>query len=901
MTRDDDSICWPDRMSPVSENAAAGLENLREAAELDQESLLKRLKSGADGLMWEEARQRLLGAGPNEISGQKPPGWPRILLAAIKHPFNGVLTVLGVVSYFTGDLKAVVVMAAMIVLSVGLRFWQEMKSLIQAESLRRLVRMESTLRRRGKAPSGQVARAPLDPTAYEVPTAEIVPGDIVVLSSGDMVPADLRLLESRDMFVTQAALTGEAMPVEKFDPRKPGQAVAAVRPESLPADVLDSPNLLFMGTSIVSGTGRAVVLATGNRTFFGSMAAELAGQRPMTAFDRGVRSVSWLLIRFMLVMAPTVFLLNGILKQDWLEALLFAVAIAVGLTPEMLPMIVNANLARGAIALARQKTIVKRLHAIQGFGAMDVLCTDKTGTLTQDKVVLIRHVDLNGVESKRVLEHAYLNSLFQTGLKNLLDRAVIERADTLGLREVAKLWRKEDELPFDFVRRRMSVVLQRGKEDPVLYCKGAVEEMLEISTQMEDGDQIVPLSEDAARKLKLLRDQLNEDGLRVVAVGRKRLRRSAAVTVADESDLVFSGFVAFLDPPKESTAEALRLLADHGVDVKILTGDNAIVARKICRTVGLSVDRVAMGGEIESLDDGALAELAEQTTVFAKLSPLQKARVVRVLKSRGHTVGFMGDGINDATALREADVGISVDTAVDVAKEAADIILLEKSLLVLERGVIEGRRTFGNVIKYIKMTASSNFGNVLSVLVASAFLPFLPMLAAQLLVQNLLYDISQVAIPWDRMDAEFLKQPRQWNAGTIATFMFWIGPISSIFDILTFWVMWNVFGANSAEHQALFQSGWFVVGLLTQTSIVHMIRTERIPFIQSTAAPVVLVTTALVMLAGIALPFSPLASALHLQALPGSFFVYVALVVPAYCLLTQLVKRFYIRRFGSWL
>ncbi|HRP06068.1 MAG TPA: magnesium-translocating P-type ATPase, partial [Opitutaceae bacterium] len=434
-----------------------------------------------------------------------------------------------------------------------------------------------------------------------------------------------------------------------------------------------------------------------------------------------------------------------------------------------------------------------------------------------------------------------------------------------------------------------------------LYCKGAVEEMLEISTQMEDGDQIVPLSEDAARKLKLLRDQLNEDGLRVVAVGRKRLRRSAVVSVADESDLVFSGFVAFLDPPKESTAEALRLLADHGVAVKILTGDNAIVARKICRTVGLAVDRVAMGGEIESLDDGALAELAEQTTVFAKLSPLQKARVVRVLKSRGHTVGFMGDGINDATALREADVGISVDTAVDVAKEAADIILLEKSLLVLERGVLEGRRTFGNVIKYIKMTASSNFGNVLSVLVASAFLPFLPMLAAQLLVQNLLYDISQVAIPWDRMDAEFLKQPRQWNAGTIATFMFWIGPISSIFDILTFWVMWNVFGANSADQQALFQSGWFVVGLLTQTSIVHMIRTERIPFIQSTAAPVVLATTALVMLAGIALPFSPLASALHLQALPGSFFVYVALVVPAYCLLTQLVKRVYIRRFGSWL
>ncbi|MBE7539181.1 MAG: magnesium-translocating P-type ATPase [Opitutaceae bacterium] len=888
-------------MPNASASAVASFESLRDAAELEQSAILQRMESGLEGLPWEEAERRLADVGPNEISSQKPPGWPRVLWAAIRHPFNGVLAALGVISYFTGDLKAVVVMVTMIVLSVGLRFWQEMKSLVQAESLRRLVRTEATLRRRGKPPAGRVATAPLDPTAYEVATSEIAPGDIVVLSAGDMVPADLRLLESRDMFVTQAALTGEAMPVEKYEPGRQSRPNSAAAAEGLPADVLDSPNLLFMGTSIVSGTGRALVLTTGNRTFFGSMAEKLGGRRPMTAFDRGVRNVSWLLIRFMLVMAPAVFLLNGILKHDWLEALLFAVAIAVGLTPEMLPMIVNANLARGAIALARQKTIVKRLHAIQGFGAMDVLCTDKTGTLTQDKVVLIRHIDPHGAESARVLEHAYLNSLFQTGLKNLLDRAVIDRAESLGLREMAKLWRKEDEIPFDFVRRRMSVVLQRGREDPVLYCKGAVEEMLEISTQLEDEGRVVPLDDDSVTRLKRLRDQLNEDGLRVVAVGYRKLRGSAGVTIKDESELVFSGFVAFLDPPKESTAEALRLLAEHGVAVKILTGDNAIVARKICRTVGLAADNIAMGGDIESLDDAALADVAERTTVFAKLSPLQKARVVRVLKSLGHTVGFMGDGINDATALREADVGISVDTAVDVAKEAADIILLEKSLLVLERGVVEGRRTFGNVIKYVKMTASSNFGNVLSVLVASAFLPFLPMLAAQLLVQNLLYDISQVAIPWDRMDAEFIRQPRQWNAGSIASFMFWIGPISSIFDMITFRVMWTVFGANTPDQQALFQSGWFVVGLLTQTSIVHMIRTERVPFIQSTAAPIVLVTTALVMLAGVALPYSFLAAPLHMQALPGGFFIYLALVLPAYCLLTQFVKRIYIRRFGSWL
>ena len=888
-------------MSDVPAPEIKAFNSLAEAAKADQATILQRMAASSDGLSWDEAQRRLELFGSNELTSQRPPGWPIVLWAALKHPFNGVLAALGTVSYLTDDLKAVVVMAAMVALSVGLRFWQEMKSLVQAESLRRMVHNESTVRRLGGTGRTDRKRSQFDPLATELPTRELVPGDILLLSAGDMVPADLRLLESRDMFVTQSALTGEAMPVEKFDPERLNREPVTTAPEGLPADVLDSPHLLFMGTSIVSGTGRAIVIATGNRTFFGSMAEQLTGARPVTAFDRGVRSVSWLLIRFMLVMAPTVFLINGLMKGDWLEALLFAVAVAVGLTPEMLPMIVNANLARGAIALARQKTIVKRLHAIQGFGAMDVLCTDKTGTLTQDKVVLIRHVDLHGTDSRRVLEHAYLNSLFQTGLRNLLDRAVIDRAESLGMRDFARLWRKDDELPFDFVRRRMSVVLQRGKEEPVLYCKGAVEEMLEICTQMDDGSGIVPLSAEAREQLKALRDQLNEDGLRVIAVGHKALRRRAAVSVKDENDLVFSGFVAFLDPPKETTAEALRKLADLGVAVKILTGDNAVVARKICRTVGLSVEHVATGGEVEPLGDEALADLAERTTVFAKLSPLQKARVVRALKSRGHTVGFLGDGINDATALREADVGISVDTAVDVAKEAADIILLEKSLLVLERGVVEGRRTFGNVIKYVKMTASSNFGNVLSVLVASAFLPFLPMLAAQLLVQNLLYDVSQIAIPWDRMDPEFIKKPRQWGAGSIATFMLFIGPISSIFDILTFWAMWHIFGANTPEQQSLFQTGWFVVGLLTQTLIVHMIRTEKVPFLQSTAAPIVLATTAAVMLAGIALPFTPLAAAIHLQPLPGGFFIFLPLVLVAYCLLTQLVKVYYIRRFQSWL
>ncbi len=875
--------------------------DLAEAAKTDQRETYERLRTRQDGLSWNEARQRLAQFGPNVLTSERPPSWPVLLWGSFKHPFNAVLAVLAGVSFSTGDLKAGIVMLSMVALSVGLRFWQELKSQVQAESLRRLVHNTATVVR---SENQGVERRPneLDHLASDIPTRELVPGDIVKLAAGDMIPADVRLLESRDLFVTQSALTGEAMPVEKYEPERKIKPAGGVPPEGLPIEVLDSPHLLFMGSSIVSGTGRGVVLATGNSTYFGAMAARLTGHRPPTAFDRGVQQVSWLLIKFMLVMAPAVFFINGMLKHDWLDAFLFAVAIAVGLTPEMLPMIVNANLARGAIAMSRRKTIVKRLHAIQNFGAMDVLCTDKTGTLTQDKVVLIRHVDLRGSDSQRVLEHAYLNSLFQTGLKNLLDRAVIDRAQALGMREIAKSWWKVDEIPFDFVRRRMSVVLERSKREHVLYCKGAVEEMLEISTRVEDAGRIVAISPELREQLKALRDRLNEDGLRVVAVGYKTWGADMPpVTVKDESDLVFSGFVAFLDPAKETTAEALRLLQAHGVQVKILTGDNAIVARKICRDVGLDVQHIATGGEVEPLSDAQLSDLAEQTTIFAKLSPTQKARVVRALKGRGHTVGFMGDGINDATALREADVGISVDTAVDVAKEAADIILLEKSLLVLERGIVEGRRTFGNVIKYIKMTASSNFGNVFSVLVASAFLPFLPMLAVQLLVQNLLYDISQIAIPWDRMDEEFIRVPRQWDASTIATFMLCIGPISSIFDILTFWIMWHVFGANSLEQQSLFQTGWFVMGLLTQTLIVHMIRTEKIPFVQSTAAPVVLAATSAVMAVGIWLPFSPLASSIRLTPLPAGYFVYVPLILLAYSFLTQVVKAAYMRRFKSWL
>jgi P-type Mg2+ transporter len=882
-----------------AETAAELFADPRDGADARLEDVFRRLQSDPRGLSWSEAQRRLARFGPNETVSGRVPNWPKLIWHAANNPFNGVLVLLGLVSLLTDDLAAAVIMTVMVLVSTGLRFWQERKSLIQAESLRKLVRNKVTVLRAGNEVIAGRQPSALSYAASDILLEQLVPGDIVHLSAGDMVPGDLRLIESRDLFVTQSALTGEAMPVEKSAGSRDD---AGHDSSSAETSLLDRPNLLFMGSSVISGAGKAVVLAAGRHTYFGAMASELIDQRTHTAFDRGVNRVSWLLIRFMMVMVPIVFFINGLSKGQWTDAFFFAVAVAVGLTPEMLPMIVNANLARGALTMSRQKCIVKQLNAIQNLGAMDILCTDKTGTLTQDHVTVMHYMDLHGQNSRRVLEHAYLNSLFQTGLKNLLDLAVVERGVAEGLRDLEKSFRKIDEIPFDFARRRMSIVLRQASGVELLFCKGAVEEMLQICSQVEDEGRVVPLTPQLREQLKRLRDELNEDGMRAVAVGYKAIEPGPKpFNSDDEADLILSGFVTFLDPPKESAAEALRLLREHGVTVKILTGDNAAVAGKICRDVGLEVRQAATGAEIDHLSDEALGELAERTTVFAKLSPNQKSRIVAVLKARKHTVGFMGDGINDATALRESDVGISVDSGVDIAKEAADIILLEKSLLVLERGVVEGRRTFGNIVKYIKATASSNFGNVLSVIIASAVLPFLPMLAIQLLVQNLLYDLSQIAIPWDRMDEEFVKRPRQWDARSIASFTLCVGPISSLFDIATFLILWYGFGANTIATQSLFQSGWFVEGLLTQTLIVHTIRTEKIPFVQSTAVTPVLVLTLLIMACGVWLPFSPLAPALRLQALPASYFPWVAAILVVYCASTQLLKRVYIERFGKWL
>lgn len=866
-------------------------------------AVLTRLETKTEGLSWAEAVLRLEQHGPNVSVPQCVPPWYAVLWTAFQNPFNYVLLFLGVVSYLTDDVKAVLVMVVMVTVATLLRFWQELRSQVKAESLRQLVRNTATVLRSGAVPADRVPDS-LDRNASEVLIEELVPGDIVRLSAGDMVPGDVRLLESRDLFVNQSSLTGEAMPVEKYAQPIKREAAPVTKHRASFIGLFDAPELCFMGSSVVSGTATAVVFATGPDTQMGALASKLVEARPPTAFDLGVNKVSWLLIKFMFVMVPVVFLLNGLVKGNWVDAFFFAVAVAVGLTPEMLPMIVNTNLARGAMAMSREQVVVKRVAAIQNFGAMDILCTDKTGTLTQDKVVLIKHLDALGNHSDTVLQHAYLNSLFQSGLKNLLDRAIIEHAhEAYGLRELAKSFTKIDELPFDFTRRRMSVVLKPSAGGPnLIYCKGAVDEMLHACTQVEKDGEAVPLDDAQRREIRRVRDDMNNEGLRLVGVAYRSVGKAAGeISNADESRLIFSGFVAFLDPPKETTKEALRLLRAHGLAVKIFTGDNALVAAKICRDVGLDASRVVLGAEVEAAEDEQLKMLAESGTLFAKLTPAQKARLVHALKANGHTVGFMGDGINDALALRAADVGISVDSGVDIAKEAADIILLEKSLLVLERGVIEGRRTFGNIVKYIKMAASSNFGNVLSVLVASAFLPFLPMLAIHLLIQNLLYDISQVSIPWDRMDEEWLKKPRKWEAVAIARFMVCVGPVSSIFDMTTFLAMWFVFGANTPARQSLFQSGWFVEGLLTQTLIVHMIRTENIPFLQSTAsAPVLWLTTA-IMLVGCYLPFSRLGAAVRLGHLPPNYWLFLASTLLCYCLLTQLVKMIYVRRFKDWL
>jgi Mg2+-importing ATPase len=869
---------------------------LLEVATSDAEVALRRLESSNQGLLDREAEERLLVYGPNAIVHEKQKSPLRQLLSYFKNPLNILLITLSGLSLYLGDREAALIIALMVALSIVLTFVQEYRSSNAAERLRAMVSTTATVLRkdpRSGVPDEvnryfNIHLTPQGPQRREIPIDTLVPGDIIQLSAGDMIPADVRLLTAKDLFVNQSSLTGEALPVEKF---------AATEPPGH-RDPLQFANICFMGTNVVSGTATAVVTLTGSRTYFGTLAQLVSGTRQLTSFDKGIEQFTWLMIRFIMVMTPLVFMINGFTKGNWMEAFLFSMAVAVGLTPEMLPMIVTVNLGKGALSMSRKKVIVKRLNSIQNFGAMDVLCTDKTGTLTQDRIILEKHVDIYGQENEDVLEYAYLNSFHQSGLKNLLDVAVLEYAGLNDQLRAGANYRKVDEIPFDFQRRRMSVVVE-GKGRHLLICKGAVEEVFSCCTRAEVDGKLITLDESHFAQLQQVTRELNEDGFRVIAIAYKETAPTVpAYSVKDESDLVLVGYIAFLDPPKDSAHEAIAALHRHGVAVKILTGDNDVVTRKVCNQVGLKVDQILLGSDLESMTDEQLAAATENVAVFAKLSPTQKARVIKALHLRGHVVGFLGDGINDGPALKAADVGISVDTAVDIAKESADIILLEKSLMVLEEGVIEGRKVFGNIVKYIKMGASSNFGNMFSVLGASAWLPFLPMQAIQVLTNNLLYDFSQTAIPTDHVDEEYIAKPRRWDIANITRFMVMVGPISSIFDYATFATMFFVFRANTEEGASLFQTGWFVESLLSQTLIIHIIRTGRIPFIQSRASLPLVLTSLVICAVGIWLPLSPFAHALGFRPLPVQYWFYLVAILLSYLTLAHLMKTWFIRRYG---
>lgn len=886
------------------------------------QEVLKCLHTTMRGLDAEAVTLSRTKYGSNKVTHEKKKSLAKRLAGAFINPFTAILFCLAVVSTMTDmvfpyfallgsapedfDPLTVVIILTMVIISGTLRFVQESRSGNAAEKLLAMITTTCTVTRR-------------EQEKIEISMDDLVVGDIVHLAAGDMIPADVRILEAKDLFISQSGLTGESEPVEKTPSR-------SVQKES----ITDYTNIAFMGSNVISGSAAAVVVSTGDATLFGSMASAIAGEAVETSFTKGVNAVSWVLIRFMFVMVPLVFFINGITKGDWLNAFLFGISIAVGLTPEMLPMIVTTCLAKGAVSMSKKQTIVKNLNSIQNFGAMDILCTDKTGTLTQDKVVLEYHLNVNGEDDTRVLRHAYLNSYFQTGYKNLMDVAIIhkteeaEEADS-GLPDLSENYVKVDEIPFDFTRRRLTTVVQDKNGKTQMVTKGAVEEMLSICAYAECDGSVQPLTKEVRRRILKTVDELNEKGFRVLAIAQKSNPSPVeSFGVKDECDMVLIGYLAFLDPPKESTADAIRALQAHGVTTKILTGDNDKVTRTICKQVGLEVRNMLLGSALDSMTDEALARAAETTDVFAKLTPDQKSRVVSVLRGNGHTIGFLGDGINDAAAMKSADIGISVDTAVDVAKESADIILLEKDLMVLEQGIIEGRKTYANMIKYIKMTASSNFGNMFSVLAASALLPFLPMMSVHLIFLNLIYDLSCTAIPWDNVDEEFIAKPRKWDASSVGSFMIWIGPTSSVFDFTTYIFMYFVFcplfiskgilfndlaahysGAELAAMQAryigLFQAGWFVESMWSQTLVIHMIRTPKLPFLQSRASA----SVTLLSMTGIAvltvIPFTAFGRLLGFVALPAAYFAYLIPCILLYMILATSLKKAYVRHYGELL
>ena len=903
-------------------NQAAGQQQwLRHAATATMPELFRELNSSEEGLAAEQVDAAREFYGANAVAQATKRPLPLRLLAAFADPFTYILVFIAAVSVLTDwifatgadrDLSTPLIIGTMVLVSGVLRFIQDEKSTVAAEALAEMVESCAEVERDGDG-------------GNETPIDEIVIGDVVHLSSGDVVPADLRIFSARDLFVSQASLTGESEPVEKRASLAADASATAAA--SAPA-LTDLESLAFMGSTVISGNARGIVVATGARTMFGEATDTLAGRKRETSFDAGIKSTSRLLMRLMLAMLPVVFVVSGATKGDWVSALLFSLSVAVGLTPEMLPMLVTTCLGKGAVDLSRHHVIVKRLDAIQDLGAIDVLCTDKTGTLTEDRIVLERHLDVNGREDARVLRYAFLNSYFSTGVKNLIDNAIVERAlaegtdevnatvgSTTTAEELAERYHGIDELPFDFERRRLSVVVGDAAGHTRMVTKGALEEVLAVCSSVEVDGQVLPLTDELRTQVVRRGEALADEGMRVLGVARKNEPAGAAtLTVADERNMVLIGYLAFLDPPKESSAAAIRALAAHGVATKVLTGDSPRVAAHVCRAIGIDAEHVLTGVGVEAMNDGELADAVQCTNIFAKLSPAQKARVVRTLRGLGHAVAYMGDGVNDAAAMRESDCGISVDSAVDVAREAADIILLEKDLMVLEHGIECGRTTYANMIKYVKMTVSSNFGNIFSVLVATALLPFLPMTAVQLLLLNLIYDLTCTAVPWDNVDEASVRTPRRWDTGSVRRFMVAFGPLSSVFDILTYVALFFIvcpaaaggaWGTLDAAGQAVFagtfQAGWFIESMWTQTLVVHLIRTEKVPFVGSRASLPLCALGATGIAVACVLPVTPLGAALDFCALPATFWPILATMVAGYAALAMLAKRRYVRRNGSLL
>ena len=856
-------------------NNFAKSEEIKNLASTGLDCLFLELQSSSTGLSLEQWKRNYEKYGPNSFNLETETKPLIQFLKLFASPLSLLLMGLSVLSFLTGEGRGAVMIALMVFLSTTLTFTQEYKSNKAAKKLKSMVSTKVEVLRSG--------------VFCSVDLSDIVPGDIVQLSVGDLIPADVRIISSKDLFINQASLTGESLPIEKSHVSLDGEASSS----------FDLINLAYMGSHVVSGIGSALVLKTGDSSFFGQVARQTTQQAKKSSFDQGISRFTWLMLRLMAAMVPAVFLINGLVKGDWLEAGLFAIAVGIGLAPEMLPMLVTINLAKGAIALSKKRVIVKRLTAVQNLGAMSILCTDKTGTLTQDEIILEKHIDIFGKEDSRVLEYAYLNSHYQAGLKNLLDEAILKHQNVHKRLHSSDAYQKIDEIPFDFQRRRMSVILRKNESEEILICKGAVEEIISQCSYAQTDEKIVVLSSELKDDLKRVVVDLNNDGFRVIAVAiRREVSAMKTYGVADESDLILMGYIAFLDPPKESAKPAIAALLACGVEVKILTGDNELITRKVCHEVGLSVNEVLLGSEIEILADDQLKGRLGKVQVFAKMTPAHKARVIQLLQEQGHVVGYLGDGINDGPGLKSADVSISVDSAVDIAKESADIILLEKSLVVLYEGVIEGRRVFGNIMKYLKMSASSNFGNMFSMLGASALLPFLPMAPIQILLNNLLYDFSQTAVPTDSVDPEYLQSPRGWDIKGLGRFIFCIGPISSIFDYLTFGFLWFILQVNTLELSPVFQTGWFVESLLSQTLIVYVIRTGKIPFKDSMPSPPLVITTLVICAIGILLPFTVLGEGFEMSPLPGGYWYGLAFLLPCYLLLTQLVKAWFIKKWG---